>query len=108
MSWFVATQPTFPEAVIIDPIHVPQGRVEPIDLLGVQFTAVITAEQTGGTFSIFEEITPPGMGPPLHIHHAEEEFFRVLAGRYRFQLPQQPRSLPRAGDRRGVLGCWPR
>ena len=48
--------------------------------------SAITAAQTGGAFSIFEEITPPRMGPPLHIHHAEEEFFRVLAGRYRFRV----------------------
>lgn len=44
----------------------------------------ITAADTGGTFGMFEAIVPPAGGPPLHVHDREDEFFRVLAGRFGF------------------------
>lgn len=43
-----------------------------------------TAEQTGGTFGIWETFTPPGKGPDLHTHTRETEVFRVMSGTYRF------------------------
>ena len=36
------------------------------------------------TFSLFEEHVPAGSGPPLHIHHAEQELFTVIEGRVLF------------------------
>lgn len=44
----------------------------------------ITAEQTGGSLGCFESEVPAGDGPPLHVHEKEEEFFRVLEGRFVF------------------------
>ena len=44
----------------------------------------ITAEQTGGSLGCFESEVPAGDGPPLHVHEKEEEFFRVLEGRFAF------------------------
>jgi len=44
----------------------------------------MSAEETGNTFGMFEENVPPAAGPPLHIHEREEEFFRVLSGRFLF------------------------
>ena len=70
----------------MDPIHIPQDSIDRLAIFGVQFTVTIPASRTDGAFSVFEEITPPRLGPPLHIHHAEDEFFRVLAGRYRFRV----------------------
>jgi mannose-6-phosphate isomerase-like protein (cupin superfamily) len=43
----------------------------------------LTAEQTGGAFSLWEEIVASGAGAPLHIHHREDETFHVLEGRLR-------------------------
>ncbi|MEI4470006.1 cupin domain-containing protein [Frigidibacter sp. MR17.24] len=44
----------------------------------------ISAEQTGGRLGVFEAEVPPGEGPPLHVHDREDEFFRVLSGRFAF------------------------
>lgn len=44
----------------------------------------ITAAQTGGRLGCFEAEVPAGEGPPPHVHEAEDEFFRVLSGRFGF------------------------
>ncbi len=44
----------------------------------------MSADETGNTFGMFEDNIPPGAGPPLHIHEREDEFFRVLSGRFLF------------------------
>ncbi|MEK1945912.1 MAG: cupin domain-containing protein [Ensifer adhaerens] len=42
------------------------------------------AAHTGGSLGMFEAFVPAGEGPPLHVHEREDEFFRVLAGRFGF------------------------
>lgn len=42
------------------------------------------AANTGGSFGMFEAVVPPAGGPPLHVHEREDEFFRVLSGRFGF------------------------
>ncbi len=37
-------------------------------------------EQTGGAFAQFEVDDPRGSGPPVHIHHREDETFYILEG----------------------------
>lgn len=44
----------------------------------------MSAAETGGAFGMFEAEIPAGEGPPLHLHEREEEFFRVLSGRFLF------------------------
>ena len=44
-----------------------------------------TGEQTGGQFAVVEFLVPKGFASPLHIHHAEDEFFVVLSGEVRVQ-----------------------
>lgn len=44
----------------------------------------ITADQTGGSLGCFESEVPAGEGPPFHVHEKEDEFFRVLEGRFAF------------------------
>jgi hypothetical protein len=34
-------------------------------------------------------LVPHGDSPPLHVHHTEDEVFRVIAGELRFQLDDQ-------------------
>lgn len=81
----------------------------------------ITTEQTGGAMCVFEMSVPPGEGPPLHIHSREEEFFRVLSGRFGFQCEGRevvleaggmialPRGVPHTfrnvGDEPGSVMC---
>ena len=43
----------------------------------------VTGEDTGGAFDYFiVEVAPHG-GPPLHVHHNQEETIHVLKGRYK-------------------------
>jgi quercetin dioxygenase-like cupin family protein len=38
------------------------------------------AADTGGSLGVVEGIVPPGMSPPLHIHHDEDEAVYILEG----------------------------
>jgi quercetin dioxygenase-like cupin family protein len=46
----------------------------------------VTGEDTGGAFDYFiVEVAPRG-GPPLHVHHRQEETIQVLKGRYKVRI----------------------
>jgi mannose-6-phosphate isomerase-like protein (cupin superfamily) len=46
----------------------------------------VTGEDTGGAFDYFiVEVAPKG-GPPLHVHHKQEETIHVLKGRYKIRI----------------------
>lgn len=44
----------------------------------------IASEATGGRIAVWESITRPGEGPPMHMHTLEDEIFYVLKGSFRF------------------------
>lgn len=58
-------------------------------MLGHEITLKLTSRETDGEYFVFEAVTPPGVGMPLHVHRHEDEFFRVLEGEFEFQLDQQ-------------------
>lgn len=46
----------------------------------------VTGEDTNGAFDYFiVEVAPRG-GPPLHVHHKQEETIHVLKGRYKIRI----------------------
>lgn len=46
----------------------------------------VTGEDTGGAFDYFiVEVAPKG-GPPLHVHHKQEETIHVVKGRYKIRI----------------------
>ena len=45
-----------------------------------RMTIKATAETTGGAYGLFEALVAPRSGPPLHVHHREDEAFWVLEG----------------------------
>jgi quercetin dioxygenase-like cupin family protein len=51
---------------------------------------------TGSEFCLIETINAPGKGPPLH-RHREAGIFRVLEGRYLYQIDER-RFFADAGD----------
>jgi quercetin dioxygenase-like cupin family protein len=51
-----------------------------LDVVGSHIRVLLGGEQTGGAFTIVEDVTPPGGGPPPHIHSREDEAFVVLEG----------------------------
>lgn len=49
----------------------------------------VTGEDTGGAFDYFiVEVAPHG-GPPLHVHHKQEETIHVLKGRYKVRIGEE-------------------
>ncbi len=65
---------------------VPAGAGEPIEIVGEQVRLLADSARTDGRFAVFEEISPPRGGPPLHRHARDDEFFFVLEGTLKFVL----------------------
>src|SRR6187431_339091 len=46
----------------------------------------VTGEDTGGAFDYFTVGVAPHGGPPLHVHHVQEETIHVLKGRFKVRI----------------------
>jgi quercetin dioxygenase-like cupin family protein len=55
-----------------------EGRV--LNQLGHTAREIVTSEQSGGAYYVFDVISPPGLGIPPHVHSREDEVIFVLAG----------------------------
>lgn len=55
-------------------------------MLGVTMRLIAPAAITGGRFTVIEQTTPVGWGPPRHIHSREEEIFHILEGAYELHV----------------------
>src|ERR1700678_3973777 len=56
-----------------------------IPAIGLELAVRLPPEPSGGALTIIETTNAPGFGPPLH-RHGETEVFRVLEGRYLFEV----------------------
>jgi quercetin dioxygenase-like cupin family protein len=63
------------------PIHIASEGGKKVNVLGIPMVIRIAGAATGGTISVVESHDVTG-GPPLHIHHREDETFQVLEGEY--------------------------
>lgn len=79
-----------------------QDRLGEHHTLGFSHIAfkVLPRETAGGLF-VIEHTHLMKAGPPLHLHHAQEEYFYVMEGRALFQVGERKVEL-KAGD--SVLG----
>ena len=57
-------------------------------------TLKATSEETGGSIGVLEATSPPGSGPPRHIHHGCDELFYVLEGEFLFLVGERQVSAP--------------
>ncbi len=57
-----------------------QGDGKALWFLGSLTTVKVSGEQTSNEYALLEDVSPPGYGPPPHIHHAEDEAFYLLEG----------------------------
>ena len=64
--------------------HLRPAEGRSVWVLGQLLTCKVTAEQTGGAYSLFEGLVPAHEGTPPHIHHREDECFYVLEGEFEF------------------------
>lgn len=57
----------------------------------------VTGEDNGGAFDYFTvEVSPHG-GPPLHVHHDQEETLHVLTGRFKVRIGDEESTLDVGG-----------
>ena len=49
----------------------------------------VTGEDTGGAFDYFVVEVAPRGGPPLHVHHNQEETIHVLRGQYKIRIGEE-------------------
>ena len=54
--------------------------------VGGPLTFKVRGGQTGDALTAFENVIPPGEGPPMHVHANEDESWYVLEGDLRFAL----------------------
>jgi quercetin dioxygenase-like cupin family protein len=62
--------------------------------VGGPLTFKVRGEQTNGALTAFENVIPPGQGPPHHTHANEDESWYVLEGELRFKLGGDVRRAP--------------
>jgi quercetin dioxygenase-like cupin family protein len=60
-----------------------EGQTLLIGRDGDYVTAKAPSEETDGRYTVYEVLSTPGFGPPLHTH-SWQEFFYVLEGEYTF------------------------
>jgi quercetin dioxygenase-like cupin family protein len=68
------------------------GRVR--NPLTGQVVFKVRSEETGGSLTVFENVVPPGVGPPLHTHANEDESLYVIEGELRFKLGDELHAAP--------------
>jgi len=61
-----------------------EGRT--LRAFGHAIVVLLDGKQTGGKFTAFLNITPPGGGPGPHYHEREDEWFYVVEGRVSFLM----------------------
>jgi quercetin dioxygenase-like cupin family protein len=57
----------------------------------------VTGEDTGGAFDYFTVEVAPSGGPPLHVHHKQEETIHVLKGRFKVRIGDEVFQLDEGG-----------
>lgn len=60
-----------------------------IDVLGDRYTVLLSSEETGQAYSLFEFHVPKGHGSPPHVHSREDESFFVLSGEVDFMIDEK-------------------
>jgi len=57
-----------------------------IPVRGTFISVKVSGDDNGGGFALFEVPASPGSGPPMHMHHVENECFYVLEGALKVQV----------------------
>src|SRR5262245_58507078 len=73
-----------------EPFVRPPAAGSTLNVLGVIHTYKATAAETGGSFSLWEAVVPPGAGAPPHTHTREDEAFYVLSGELLIEIDGEP------------------
>lgn len=83
MSAFTSSQNSRP------PFVQPPAGGNVLHAFGEVVTIHLGGSETDGKFTLWTEVTPPGGGPPPHLHEREDEVFYVLEGRAEFLVDNE-------------------
>lgn len=75
------------------PIVIASGDGYTFHMLGTTMRLIGTAAGTGGRYTVIEQVTPAGWGPPRHIHSREDEIFYILEGTYELHVGDERRTV---------------
>src|SRR6185312_9620836 len=64
----------------------PMQTEETLSVIGHEITVKLGADQTDGTYSVFELIVPPEVGTGLHIDQDWDEYWHVMEGTFAFTV----------------------
>jgi len=57
-----------------------------LSVVGEEVSVKISSADTVGAFTVCEDVTSPLAGPPLHLHHDQDEWWYILEGEYLFEV----------------------
>ena len=57
----------------------------------------VTGDDTAGAFDYFTVQVAPHGGPPLHVHHRQEEALHILRGRFKVRVGEETATLEEGG-----------
>ena len=72
------------------PLIIPPGAAHTVTAFGSAIDFKLEGKDTGGALCLGIATTPPGVGPPLHVHQQDDELFIVIEGELSFQTPDGP------------------
>lgn len=67
-------------------VYTPAAQTRVLLAFGEEVQIHLGTEETGGAFTMFTNISPPGGGPPPHYHEKEDEWFYILEGTVSFLI----------------------
>ena len=57
-----------------------------LDIAGWRFECKLSGKDTGGDYCIYDTVRSVKGGPPLHLHHHQDEWFYVREGEFLFKV----------------------
>jgi len=55
-------------------------------VVGNELFVKISSRDTNGAYAVIEDHTPPGGGPPLHIHFEQDEWWYIVEGKFLYEV----------------------
>ena len=77
----------------LHPILTDAGAGPTFTMLGTTMRLIATGAGTGGRYTVIQHVTPPGWGPPRHIHSCEDEILYILDGSYELHVGNERRTV---------------
>jgi quercetin dioxygenase-like cupin family protein len=93
----------------LKPIIVQPGGGKDLHAFGNVVSVLIAGDQTNDSLAVMFDTTPPGGGPPPHIHANEDELFLVVEGQISYSVDGQWTEVGVGGAvylPKGIVHCY--